>query len=231
MKPRGFTLIEVLVALVVMSIMAGLSWQGMQAIVRTRDAVTVAGDRGLRLNTALAQWEQDLQSLMADAPVPAIQFDGVRLQLVRATPDGAQLVVWSVREGQWQRWAGPTTFLELPLIEQWVAAASLQGREPGQVTLSHEVQGWQLYFFRGNAWSNAQSTGDLVATGVAASQAALQAASQTGNTGTESGAPQRTAAAVVKEQLPQGVRLVMSLRESSGSTALTRDVLVFGGTP
>ena len=50
MKARGFTLVEVLVALVVMSILAGLSWQGVDAMVRSRDAVGATAERGLRLD-------------------------------------------------------------------------------------------------------------------------------------------------------------------------------------
>ena len=106
---RGFTLVEVLVALVVMSILAGLSWQAVDGLVRTREAVQVQNGRLVVMGTALAQWEQDLQALLTDGPVPAIHFDGARLRLTRRAPEGVQLVVWSLRQGVWQRWASPPT--------------------------------------------------------------------------------------------------------------------------
>jgi prepilin-type N-terminal cleavage/methylation domain-containing protein len=88
---RGFTLVEVLVALVVMSILAGLSWQAVDGLVRTREAVQVQNGRLVVMGTALAQWEQDLQALLTDGPVPAIHFDGARLRLTRRAPEGVQL--------------------------------------------------------------------------------------------------------------------------------------------
>lgn len=211
LSPRGFTLVEVLVALVILSIVAGLSWQAVDGMARSRDAVQRAMDRSLTQATALAQWEQDLATLLIEAPMPPVHFDGVRLRLVRARPEGAQLVVWSLRQGLWQRWASAPTVLETELVAQWAAAQQMLGTEPGHVTLARDAQGWQLYFFRGNAWSNAQSSGDLVTAGVAAAQGA-------------------TAPAVMRERAPQGVRLVLTLSEAEGGT-LTRDVLVPGGQP
>lgn len=209
-RVRGLTLVEVLVALVALSILSGLAWQAVDGMVRSRSVVNESMDRSLRLNTVLSQWERDLQDLMPEAPVPAIHFDGVRLRLVRSVPQGAQIVVWSVRDGVWRRWVAPALTVEAQLVEQWASVASMTGREPGHVTLASGVAGWQLYFFRGNAWSNAQSTADLVAANAA------------------------------RERLPQGVRVVMAMGSggTTGSgesgmpaTTLTRDVLVPGGQP
>lgn len=211
---QGFTLVEVLVALVVMSILAGLSWQAVDGMVRTRTAVEEQNRRVVVMGTALAQWEQDLQGLLTDGPMPAAHFDGARLRLTRRVPEGVQLVVWSLRQGVWQRWAAAPTALESQLAQSWAQVPQMQGREPGHVTLAEGVTGWQLYFFRGNAWTNAQSAGDLVAGGVAASQ------------GVAAGR-----ALPNRERLPQGIRLVMTLQGPSGSGTLTRDVLVPGGQP
>ena len=210
----GFTLIEVLVALVVMSVLAGLSWQAVDAMVRTRQAVDQQSQRLVVLGTALAQWEQDLQQVLADAPLPALHFDGARLRVLRRVPGGVQLVVWSVRNGQWQRWASAPTALEAELLQSWAQAPQLLGREPGHITLAQGVGGWQLYFFRGNAWSNAQSSGDLV--------------NPSTNPGSGQPSPPGTP---TRERLPQGVRLVMNLQGASGVGTLQRDVLVPGGQP
>ena len=60
---RGFTLVEVLVALMIMAILAGMTWQGVAGIVRTRDASEARMQQTLRLNTVVAQWEHDLAAL------------------------------------------------------------------------------------------------------------------------------------------------------------------------
>jgi hypothetical protein len=51
------------------------------------------------------------------------------------------------------------------LREAWLASQQLQGQEPGQLQLLDGVAGWQLYFWRGQGWSNAQSSADEVAVG------------------------------------------------------------------
>lgn len=223
---RGFTLVEVLVALLVMSILAGLAWQAVDAMVRSRAAVEARTERLQVLGTALAQWEQDLQGLLTDSRVPALHFDGARLRLVRRTPQGVQLVVWSLRQGQWQRWAGVPTTQDADLAQAWAQVPQMQGREPGHITLAQDVGSWQVYYFRGNAWTNAQSTGDLAAGSTPPSAASPNAPPL----------PNR-------ERLPQGVRLVLTMqgldaseRTSGGASAgiigiLTRDVLVPGGQP
>jgi general secretion pathway protein J len=211
---RGFTLVEVLVALVVMSLLAGLAWQAVDGMVRSREAVQEQTDRLQVMGTAMAQWEVDLQNLLTDSTLPAIHFDGARVRLIRRATGGVQSVVWSVRQGVWQRWAAPPTSQEAVLSQNWAQVPQMQGQEPGHTALAQGVTSWQLYFFRGNAWTNAQSTGDLVASGVA---------------GAAASGPGR--APINRERLPQGVRLVLSLQGESGTGTLTRDVLVPGGQP
>ena len=46
-----------------MAIMAAMAWQGVDGIVRARDASQARLEQTLRLNTVIAQWEQDLASL------------------------------------------------------------------------------------------------------------------------------------------------------------------------
>lgn len=195
---RGFTLVEVLVALFIMAVLAGLAWRGVDGMLRARTASQSALDRGVRLSTVITQWEQDLAAVYDSATAPALQFDGRTLRLVRQAPGGVRVVAWSLHDGAWTRWASPVTTQADTLQDLWVGSQQLIGTEADQLRALEGLSAWQLYFYRGNGWSNAQSSGDL-ATPV-----------------------EGAASAPARERLPSGVRLVLSFADG----ALTRDVLM-----
>ncbi|MEO7057837.1 MAG: prepilin-type N-terminal cleavage/methylation domain-containing protein [Caldimonas sp.] len=121
---HGFTLVELLVAMVIMAIMSLMAWQGVDGIVRTRDANQVRLEQTLRLETVIAQWEQDLAALQESSAVPALSCDGQSVRLTRAAEGGLQVVAWSLRPdttaSTWQRWASPTTTTTGGLQDAWI---------------------------------------------------------------------------------------------------------------
>jgi len=202
-RHQGFTLIEVLVAVVIMAIMSLLAWQGVDGIVRARDSNQVRLEQTLRLETVIAQWEQDLASLQETTAVPALTCDGQTMRLTRRTEGGMQVVAWSLRpdsnsSAMWQRWAGPPVTTTTALQEMWLRTQQFQGSETGQLKALTGLDQWQVYFFQGNAWANCQSSGDVVA-----------------------------ASGVQSQALPSGVRLVLAFAPGSGlNGSLVRDTLL-----
>jgi general secretion pathway protein J len=196
---RGFTLIEVLVALFIMSLLAVMGWQGVDGIVRTRAASQARLEQTLRLNTVLAQWEQDLAALQETPVLPALSFDGATLRLTRRASGGLQLVAWQLQPGltpadgqRWVRWAGPAVTKSGDLKNSWDLSQQLQtSTQLAPLELLNGVTQWQLYFFRGNAWSNAQSSAGTSSSGTV-------------------------------NALPSGVRLLLSF--SGGSSQLQGDL-------
>ena len=98
--------------MVVMAIMSLMAWQGVDGIVRARESNQVRLEQTLRLETVIAQWEQDLASLQETTAVPALTCDGQSVRLTRRAEGGMQVVAWSLRpdsnaNAMWQRWAGP----------------------------------------------------------------------------------------------------------------------------
>lgn len=204
---RGFTLVEVLVALLAMAVLAALAWQGLDGILRAREGTRDAVERSARLATVMVQWEQDLQALHVTEIVPALAFDGQTLRLTRRAGGGVALVAWSVRGGVWQRWAGVPTTRAAELRQAWLQSLQFLGNEPGQLELARVAGDWQVYFHRGGAWTNAQSSGDLVPAAAAPAPPASAASGA---------APTRAP----REQLPDAVRLVIGLEAGT----LTRDI-------
>jgi len=175
MRQRGFTLIEVMVAMVIMAIMAVMAWQGVDGIVRTRNASQQRLETTLRLNTVIAQWDRDIASIEQTNALSklAISCDGATLRLTRRTPDGVQVVAWTLRRADnntaaWERWAGPSVTTQSELTDSWLRSQQLQGTESGSLRTLIGLSDWQVYFYRDqdNAWSNCQSTGQGLPAGV-----------------------------------------------------------------
>jgi general secretion pathway protein J len=207
----GFTLVEVLVALLAMALLATLAWQALDSVMRARDDSQQRVDRTVRLATVLTQWEQDLQAVHDTEAVPPLVFDGQTLRLTRRAEGGVQLVAWAVRNNQWQRWAGPTLVRSGELQEAWLRSQQLLGTEPGTVVLAEDASQWQIYFARDGQWSNAQSTGNVVAV----PQPVAAPGTPPGAVPDPATVPQR-----LRELLPEAVRLQVTL----GSQVLTRDI-------
>jgi general secretion pathway protein J len=197
---RGFTLVEVLVALFAMAVLATFAWRGLDGVIASRDANRELIDKTTRMATVMVQWEQDLQAVHDTTVVPALVFDGRALRLTRRVDGGVALVVWALREGRWQRWAGGAQQRSGPLQEQWLASQQFLGDEQGQILVAEQATEWQLYFWRDNDWSNAQSTGNVAAPAAPASGASAPVSN--------------------REELPRAVRLVITLQ----GRKLTRDI-------
>ena len=233
----GFTLVELLVAMVVMAIMSLMAWQGVDGIARARESNQVRLEQILRLETVVAQWEQDLAALQETTAVPTLSCDGQSVRLVRRTDAGLQVVAWSLRPDShgsvWQRWAGPPVTTTKNLQESWLRTQQFQGSETGQLRAIPGLEEWRVFFFQGNAWANCQSSGDVVLTPVSppptfswdvkASAGAAPASAASSPQGPAS-AP---VAAVARTLLPSGVRVVLGFAPGSGlAGTLVRDVLI-----
>ena len=214
----GFTLVEVLVAMVIMAIMSLIAWQGVDAIARTRESNQLRLEQVLRLETVIAQWEQDLTAVQETTAVPALRCDGRAVRMTRRAEGGMQVVSWALlpndRGGTWQRWAGPVTTTTRGLQESWFRSQQLQGSEDGQLRALDGLESWQVYFFRGNAWSNCQSSDDVGPATPVSPVTPVSASSPA------SGVAQRTL-------LPSGVRVVIAFAPGSGlNGSLVRDTLL-----
>ncbi|MCF8204000.1 MAG: prepilin-type N-terminal cleavage/methylation domain-containing protein [Methylotenera sp.] len=197
----GFTLVEVLVALVVMATMAAMAWRGIDALVRSREIAQGHLAQTSRLQTVMAQWEVDLRALQdSHSTVQPLDFDGGNLVLTRQGTGGLQVVVWSLREGTLWRWESPPVRLIDDLIDQRQRGLQQLAQRNPSLRAFDGVASWQFYCYWGNAWSNCQSTG----------------------TTTSNAGPVKTT-----NPTPAGLRIAMQFAEGSGlSGTLTRELEV-----
>lgn len=171
-RQKGFTLIELLIAITLMAVLAGLSWRGLDSLMRSRDITQAQVDKTAVLQTVLAQWQADLNAVQSVPGImdAGVQWDGRTLRLPRhATAwraDGADaglwVVAWTLRDSQWLRWQSPPIQTRAALQHAWVQAERW-GQNPSSDDAAFEttltpLDAWQLTYFRGNAWTNPLSS-------------------------------------------------------------------------
>jgi general secretion pathway protein J len=116
---KGFTLIEVLVALTVIALMAVLTWQGVDGMSKATTLHRSRSDDVAAIQTALAQWRTDLDHMIDASQTPpaaltgstgaaanasaakSIEFDSRVLRITRRFEgDEVRVVAWGARRGE-----------------------------------------------------------------------------------------------------------------------------------
>jgi general secretion pathway protein J len=173
---RGFTLVELLVALFAMALLAVMSWRGLDGMARAQERTEARSNEMLTLQVALAQWAADLDALVQLPQATALEWNGRVLRMTRRdTATGAEgmlVVAWTQRaiDGvpMWLRWQSPPLATRGDLEQAW-QQADVWSQSPGDEQRAREVAvvplaDWQIFFFRGNAWTNPLSSADTVPT-------------------------------------------------------------------
>jgi general secretion pathway protein J len=212
---RGFTLVELMVAIVVMALLALLSWRGLDGMTRVQSQTQTHTDSVLALQAGLAQWQTDLDALTLQPNVPGVtglDYDGQVLRLTRRYAekpentqnplrnDSIRVVAWSQRNAdsgiKWLRWQSEPLKTRAELQAAWQQAKqwannATEADKKGEVVVA-AIDKWQVFYYRNDVWVNA-----------------LSSANEPNQAGSNSPA------------LPEGMRLVLTL---SPGQALVGDI-------
>lgn len=168
--PLGLTLLEFLVAISLLALMGALSWRGLDAMLLTQSRLGLRAEEVHILRASLTQWETDLDALASQPGQRSLSWDGRSLRMIRhaneESIDGLRVVAWYLSPrhsgGEWVRWQSEVVQTRAALSIAWEAAAQLGKRDTGtknpqELTLM-PLDRWQLYYYRGNSWSNPLSS-------------------------------------------------------------------------
>jgi general secretion pathway protein J len=216
-RSRGFTLVELLVALFAMALLAIMSWRGLDGMARAQAITSARADEVLTLQVALAQWSADLDAVVQMPGAAALDWNGRVLRITRRDTSsparGVLVAAWTLRAGQWLRWQSPPLTTRGQLDQAWLKADQWS-QNPGDEERRLEVavtplQEWRIFYYRSDAWTNPQSS-DAVSAQVA-----------------QPGLKPEAAAAVAAQAtpvIPEGVRLVLVLPAGQALAGqITRD--------
>lgn len=232
-RTAGFTLVEVLVALVVMATMAMMAWRGIDALLKTRDIAQASLEQSARLQTVMAQWEQDLRAVRDGGyAIGALQFDGANLRILRQHPQGMQVVTWSVRDGALWRWESQPVQTLAALEDAAQRGLQFIAQDRQRLRAIEGVSGWQMYYYRGDAWSNAQSSDDLQPGEPPPPKTGDTPPPTPGGTPPPGPGPGPTPPPPSRSKMPTGVRMVLEFAPNSGfGGPLTRQLELVADQP
>jgi general secretion pathway protein J len=157
--PRGFTLVELLVAISILAVVAVLGWRGLDSIVRARASLTEQMETTRGMQLAFAQMQSDCEHKAGRDIVdrrPWLQVDQGRFTLVRTVftenqPSRLQVVSYRLVNGALvRRESAPTRDLT-QLDALWQAALSDTDPSPA-VTLQSGVTAMTVSIWQNGGW-------------------------------------------------------------------------------
>lgn len=176
-RSRGFTILELLVAVALLAVLALLSWRGMGSVIAGRDSIAERSDELRALTVVMSQMEEDLRRSWAvrllGLSVPPVGFsmgndrEPPSLTVLREAPgeDTTQIqrVVWRLRDGTIERGFSAWT-VPIPGVTNPVPDIPFTWQPVVRGIEALELRGW----LEGRGW--------LPAASLAASQASEMAA-------------------------------------------------------
>lgn len=175
---QGFTLLEMLLALSLMTLLAVLGWRGVDALLATQQRTHAASMQSAAIATLATQWLQDLDQMRGSEPAQTWAFERsasgrALLRLTRTGADGAgwSVVAWTIVPASddgsptLYRWQSPSLTAVAQWQQAWAQAASISSmlgaNNPHtqlQPTPMLAAQDFDVQHWHNQAWTPAASS-------------------------------------------------------------------------
>lgn len=202
-RSRGFTILELLVAVALLAVLALLSWRGMGSVIAGRDSIVERSDELRALTVVMSQMEEDLRRSWAvrllGLSVPPVGFsmgndrEPPSLTVLREAPgeDTTQIqrVVWRLRDGTIERGFSAWT-VPIPGVTNPVPDIPFTWQPVVRGIEALELRGW----LEGRGWLPAASLAASQASEMAAEAARAEQLARAAQTGqpAQPGTPRQT---------------------------------------
>jgi general secretion pathway protein J len=155
-RAAGFTLLELLVAITVLSLVSLIAWRGLDSLVHTRERLQPEAEGVRELLVAFGQIERDLAQVvntsfvpLAAAPLTVRSGGPAGFQMIRfapvieGSPSAVQLIVYEIRDGRLMRLSSaPTVSLDASPAAELVETTLLADVQALQVRVWQPGRGW-----------------------------------------------------------------------------------------
>lgn len=169
-RDHGFTLLEMLVAIALMSLLSVMAYTGVSAMISARTVIGGSTDKTIAMQAAFTQWSQDWDAAAGLLMRPGVQFSGNAIRMVRKKSNElGQVVAWRTTPSGLERLAWPPSSQPDTLRRQWEATWQWIQRSSSESTFSDSgdtavvnrwtmLQGMKIYYYMENAWGNPYNT-------------------------------------------------------------------------
>ena len=189
--PRGFTLVELLVAISILAIVAVLGWRGLDSIVRSRTALTSELEQTRGLQLTFAQMESDCAHDVNPFNYPNLPegrsswIEPQRLILIRNVnaedqAPAMEVVTYRIRDGSLTRFESITT-RDLTTLSQLLNQARNPPEQQVEIVMQKNIQSIEFTGYPDSSLTAAPNAANPAAAPVLPSVTASSATSTPGS--------------------------------------------------
>lgn len=151
---QGFTLIEVMIALIIMAIIGIMSWRGLDGSLRSKEVIERHIEEHQAIQTLINYWQKDCRSLTTgiDSEIPNFVKGNKNFWLIKhvssMSAQGWQIIGYTNTNNKIQRLQSAVYPSKNDLEVQWLGALKEPDLGASDLQVSFELEGVSLQMFQ-----------------------------------------------------------------------------------